>query len=100
MSTVFFMWDIRPDKDRDYKDFISSEFLPTLSRLEMNVTDGWYKIAGEGPQMMYLAESDDYSTAQNVLESRELKALEVRLQIYVQNYRKHLARRDIKNENR
>ncbi|NWJ48465.1 MAG: hypothetical protein HXX08_21625 [Chloroflexi bacterium] len=99
MSTLFFLWDIRSEKEREYKDFISNEFLPLLGKLDMSVTDGWLKIAGEGPQMMYLAESDDLETAIQVLGSKELKAIETRLLPYVENYSKHLAHRDIKNEN-
>jgi hypothetical protein len=96
MSTVFFWWDIRPEKDREYKDFISNDYLPLLAKLNLNVTDGWLKLAGEGPQMMYLAETDDYAIAKNALESREFRATETRLQTYVENYSKHLARRDTK----
>lgn len=99
MSTIFFYWDIKPDKDKDYMDFIFNDYLPSMSRLGINVTDGWLKMAGEGPQIMALGESDDYPTVRQALGSREFRATENRLLTYVENYSKHIARRNIKNEN-
>jgi hypothetical protein len=100
MSTIFFCWDIRPDRDREYRDFISNDYLPVLAKLGVDVTDGWFKVAGEGKQVMYLGESDDYPTAAQAIESREYRNIENRLMQYVTNYSKHLARRDIKSEGR
>jgi len=45
-----------------------------------------------------LGESDDYATARSAMQSREFRAAEGRLRQYVENYSKHLARRDIKSE--
>ncbi len=100
MSTIFFNWDIRPEKEREYRDFISNDYLPSLAKLGINVSDGWFKLAGDGSQVMYLGESDDYPTALQVLDSREFRAAETRLLHYVENYSKHVARRDIKSEGR
>ncbi|MEI6043255.1 MAG: hypothetical protein WCS37_02570 [Chloroflexota bacterium] len=100
MSTIFFYWDIRPEKDKEYMDFIFSDYLPSMSRMGISVTDGWLKVAGEGPQIMALGESDDYLTIHQALDSREFRAIETRLQNHVENYSKHLARRDIKSEGR
>lgn len=100
MSTIFFYWDIKPDKDKDYMDFIFNDYLPSMSRLGITVTDGWLKMAGEGPQIMALGESDDHATTRQALGSREFRATENRLLMYVENYSKHVARRNIKNENR
>ncbi len=100
MSTIFFYWDIRPEKDKEYMDFIFNDYLPSMARLGISVTDGWLKMAGEGPQIMALGESDDYTKARQALDSREFRATETRLLNYVENYSKHLARRDIKSEGR
>ncbi len=100
MSTIFFCWDIRSEKEREYRDFISNEYLPSLAKLGVDVTDGWYKMAGDGSQVIYLGESDDAATAMKALESREYRAIETRLNTFVENYNRFLARRDIKSEER
>ncbi len=100
MSTIFFYWDIKPEKDKEYMDFIFNDYLPAMSRLGISVTDGWMKVAGEGPQIMALGESDDPTTARTALDSREFRATEARLLNFVENYSKHIARRDIKSEGR
>lgn len=100
MSTIFFYWDIKPEKDKEYMDFIFNDYIPSMARVGINVTDGWLKVAGEGAQIMALGESDDYSTARAALQSREFRAAEGRLLQFVENYSKHLARRDIKSEER
>ena len=97
MSTIFFYWDIKPDKDKDYMNFIFNDYLPSMSRLGITVSDGWLKIAGEGSQIIALGESEDSATAINALKSREFRATETRLLAYVDNYSKHLARRDVKS---
>ncbi len=96
MSTIFFYWDIKPDKDKEYMDFIFNDYLPSMSRLGISVTDGWLKIAGEGSQIIALGESEDVATALSAIESREFRATENRLLNYVENYSKHVGRRDIK----
>jgi hypothetical protein len=96
MSTIFFYWDVKPEKDKEYMDFIFNEYLPSMARMGINVTDGWLKIAGEGSQIIALGESDDVITSISALESREFRATENRLLNYVENYSKHIGRRDIK----
>jgi len=100
MSTIFFYWDIRPEKDREYMDFYFNDYLPSMSHLGINISDGWLKVAGEGSQVIYLGDSENYATAQQAIESREFQAIEARLQPYIQNYSKRIARRDIKSEGR
>ncbi len=105
MSTVFFYWDIKPEKDKEYMDFIFNDYLPSMSRLGISVTDGWLKVAGEGAQIIALGESEDRATTLSALQSREFLATETRLLHYVENYSKHIARRkqksrDIKTDDR
>ncbi len=100
MSTIFFYWDIKPEKDREYMDFYFNECLPAMSKVGIYVSDVWLKVAGQGPQIIALGESDGPDTARKAISSREFGNLENRLQTYVENYSKHLTRRDIKSEGR
>jgi hypothetical protein len=100
MNTIFFYWDIRPEKDREYKDFLFSDYLPTMSRLGISITDSWFRMAGDGPQIMAIGESDSYSVMKSAIESREFKAIEVRLQDYVENYSKQMTHKSAGKNNR
>jgi hypothetical protein len=93
MSTIFFFWDIQPDRDREYLDFIMNDYLSAMARTGINLTDGWLKIAGEGSQVIALGESDSYSAAVKAMESKEFQAIETRLLTYVENYSKYIAKR-------
>ncbi len=97
MSTIFFYWDIKPEKDKEYMNFIFNDYLPSMSRLGITVTDGWLRVAGEGPQIIAVGESEDSATALSAMQSREFRAAETRLMAYVENYSKHLSRRDVKS---
>ena len=100
MSAIFFCWDILPEKDKEYRDFISNDYIPSLAMLNIDVADGWFKLAGDGQQVMYLGECNDINSAIKALESPELQSIELRLGNYVKNYSKHLAKRNIKSEGR
>ena len=97
MSTIFFYWDIKPEKDKEYMNFIFNDYLPSMSKIGISVTDGWLKVAGDGPQIMAVGESEDSATILTALETREFRAAEHRLQGYVTNYSKHLSRRNVKS---
>jgi hypothetical protein len=99
MNTIFFHWDIQPDKDKEYREFIFGEYLPSMSRLGITVTDGWLRMAGEGPQIMAIGESDNYNVMLSAIESREFKAIEARLLKYVENYSKHVTRKGAGKKN-
>lgn len=95
MNTMFFYWDIRSDKDKEYREFIFNDYLPSMSRLGVNVTDGWFLMAGEGPQIIAIGEVENPKTIKSALESREFRAIESRLQNYVENYSKHIAQKQV-----
>lgn len=93
MSTIFFFWDIQPERDREYFEFITSEYLSSMARAGINLTDGWLKIAGEGSQVIALGESESYPAAVKAMDSAEFHAIEERLLNYVENYSKYIAKR-------
>ena len=99
MNTVFFYWDVQVDKDKEYRDFIFSEYLPVMSRLGITITDGWLRMAGAGPQIMAIGEGTTSDSIASALSSREFQAIETRLLKYVQNYSKHQTRKSARKNN-
>lgn len=94
MSTIFFYWDVKQDKEKEYFDFIWNDYLPSMGRLGITLNDGWVRIAGEGPQIMALGESDDYQAAVQALQSRDFRSIEARLLSFVENYSHRFAKRN------
>ena len=99
MNTIFFYWDVRSDKDKEYQNFIFSEYLPAMSRMGITVIDGWLKMVGDGPQIIAVGEGANYDQVNTALNSREFKAIETRLFKYVENYSKHITRKSTGKKN-
>lgn len=100
MSTIFFYWDVKADKDQEYLNFVWNDYLPSMARLGISMQDGWLKIAGEGSQIWALGETDDHPSALNALQSREFQNVENRLLDYVENYSHRFARRSTRSRDR
>ena len=95
----FLYWDVQADKDKEYRDFIFSEYLPTMSRLGITVTDGWLRMAGAGPQIMAIGEGVTFDSIASALASREFQTIKTRLLKYVENYSKHHTRKSARRNN-
>ena len=100
MRSICFSWDIKSEKEKDYMDFIFNEYLPSMTRMGITVTDGWYKMAGEGPQIMAMGEGENSTSVSRTMESREFHSLELRLLDYVENYSKQMIKSDVPRQGR
>ena len=99
MNTIFFYWDVRDGKEKEYRDFLFSEYLPSMAQMGVTVRDGWVRMAGAGPQIMAIGEADNITNVTIALGSREFQAIEARLQNYVENYSKHITRKSVRKRN-
>lgn len=83
---LLMMWDIRPDKEADYFEFIMDEFSPGLTRIGLQPSEAWYTIYGEGPQILTGAIAEDLDAVQRALNSEEWGQLKEKLLDLVDNY--------------
>lgn len=79
-------WDIAPDREQEYFEFVIGEFIPGVQRLGLEPIEAWATIYGEYPQIMVTLQAPDLPGAQRVLNSREWTTLRDRLQTFVKNY--------------
>lgn len=79
-------WDIAPDREQEYFEFVIGEFIPGVQRLGLEPIEAWATIYGEYPQIMVTLLAPDLPGAQRVLNSREWTTLRDRLQAFVKNY--------------
>jgi len=79
-------WDIAPEREQEYFEFVVREFLPGVQRLGFELTDAWATIYGNQPQIMVSATLPSLAAVQQVLRSSEWQSLNNQLQDFVQNY--------------
>ncbi len=84
---VLMTWNVQPDKDREYFEFLVKQFLPGMQRLGLQPTDAWFTAYGEGPQVLAAALVPSYEAARYILASEAWRLLERKLLEYVTDYR-------------
>lgn len=79
-------WDIRPETESEYFEFLVHEFIPALNKLGVGDIQVWYTAYGDCEQK--LAEGVTASTEQmkSILHSEEWTIITDKLQKFVQNF--------------
>jgi hypothetical protein len=83
---VLMTWDITPDHEQDYFEFVIGEFVPGVQRLGMQPVEAWATMFGDYPQIQVGMLADDFSTVQRFLGSEGWKLLQDKLFALVQNF--------------
>ena len=89
MPTKLIMrWDVRPEKEQEYFEFLVHEFIPGMNRLGIGDFQVWYTAYGdcEQKQASGIAPSIEHMNA--ALNSDEWRMLVDKLQDYVENFSK------------
>jgi hypothetical protein len=79
-------WDIAPNREQEYFEFVVREFIPGVQKLGFELTDAWATVYGSQPQILVSVIMPSFEKAQQTLDSPEWKNLNIRLQDFVQNY--------------
>jgi len=79
-------WNIRPDKESEYFEFVMRDLAPGLMRLGVQPTEAWYTAYGEGPQILTGAVAEDLDAMRTALNSDEWQELKAKLLELVDNY--------------
>lgn len=88
MSVKLLMsWDITPDREQEYFEFVVREFIPGVQRLGFELSDAWATVFGDQPQILVGAMADNTQRAEQILNSAEWKSLNNQLQDFVRNYK-------------
>lgn len=83
-------WDLKPEHEQEYFEFVVREFIPGLQRLGAELSDVWATVYGSGPQIMLGAMFPNINRSRQMLSSPEWDALYDRLMSFVQNYSQKL----------
>lgn len=79
-------WDITPEHEQEYFEFVIREYIPGIQRLGCELSDAWATVYGSGPQIMIGAVLGSAKKARQLLLSEEWANLVNRLQDFIQNY--------------
>jgi hypothetical protein len=83
---VIMTWDILPEREQEYFEFVVREFIPGVQKLGFDLTDAWATIYGTRPQIMVGATLPSLARINRVLQSEDWASLNNQLQDFVQNY--------------
>ncbi len=79
-------WDISPEREQEYFEFVIGEFIPGMQRLGLEPTEAWATIYGEYPQIMVAMLAPDMPDVQRILNSVEWGHLREQLFNFVKNF--------------
>jgi len=79
-------WDIAPDRDQDYFEFVINEFVPGVQRMGLQPAEAWATVYGDYPQIQVRILSDDIQVVQKALHSENWGKLQEKLSTLVQNF--------------
>ena len=78
-------YDIIPETQQTYYEFILREFIPKVQEMGLAVTEAWHTAYGEYPVRMTAFVAPDMETLRSVLHSQEWERLNEQLERFVTN---------------
>lgn len=79
-------WDIIPEHEQEYFEFVIRDFIPGVQRLGCELSDAWATVYGEQPQIQVGAVIPSLNRARQMISSHEWNDLNLKLMEFVQNY--------------
>ena len=79
-------WDILPEHQQDYFEFVIGEFVPGVQRLGLQPIEAWATMYGDYPQIQVGMLGDNLRGVQQILRSSGWKQLQDKLFEMVKNY--------------
>ena len=83
---IIMTWDISPEREQEYFEFVVREFIPGVQRLGLELKDAWATVYGTRPQILVGALLPTVAKAHQIMHSSEWTSLHNQLQDYVINY--------------
>jgi hypothetical protein len=87
MSVKLMMtWDIAPEHEQDYFEFVIGEFIPGVQRLGFQPVEAWATIFGDYPQIQVGILAEDLPGVQQILRSDGWIQMQDKLLALVKNF--------------
>ncbi len=95
MSVKLLMrWDIKPEQDQEYFEFILREWIPQLEKLDVEPIAAWYTLYSRNQTQQIMTEviADNLQTMNQVIHGMEWQTLHEKLLKYIENYEQKIVR--------
>jgi hypothetical protein len=79
-------WDIIPEHEQEYFEFVIRDFIPGVQRLGCELSDAWATVYGDQPQILVGAVVSSLNRARQLISSQAWIDLNLKLLEFVQNY--------------
>jgi hypothetical protein len=79
-------WDIAPEHERDYFEFVIGEFVPGVQRMGLQPVEAWATIYGDHPQILVAMLAETLAGARLAMSSDGWNQLQDKLQAFVRNF--------------
>ena len=86
MVKLLMRWNIRPGKEADYFEYVLKEFAPGISKLGLQLTESWYTVYGNGPQILTGAVTETREEMDAALANEDWGRMTERLKEYVTDF--------------
>ena len=83
---LLMMWDILPNREQEYFEFVVGEFIPEIKVLGIKPVDAWYTMYGQAPQITVSAKAESQAELEAVMASSEWDRLVNDLLDYVEDF--------------
>lgn len=85
-------WDLPPEREEDYYDFVKRTFIPSCNEMGLECVGGFHVEVGRGPAMVSVHRADTLEQLVTATNSRRYKDLLEGLKDLVVNYRSNIMR--------
>ena len=79
-------WDILPNLEQEYFEFVISNFIPEIKGLGISPVDIWYTMYGNQPQIMIATKTQSQAALNVAMASKEWQQLIENLMQFVANF--------------
>ncbi|HUV15259.1 MAG TPA: hypothetical protein VMW28_01695 [Pelolinea sp.] len=85
-------WDISPEKEQEYFEFVVREFLPDVQKFGFTLSDAWVTVYGDRPQIMVGAVMPSVQKVRQAIDSEKWQAMIDKLLGFVTNFHARIVR--------
>lgn len=85
-AKILMRWDVRPETESEYFEFLVHEFIPGLNKLGISDIQVWYTQYGDCEQKMASGIANNKDKMLDALNSQAWEQLNDKLQEFVDNF--------------
>ena len=89
-AKLILTWDINPEHEQEYFEFVVREFLPEVQKMGFKLSDAWVTVYGDQPQILVGAVLPSFQDVKTTIDSGEWTILVNKLLDFVVNYKEKI----------